>query len=250
MSGIGPISRPAGIAWGSHIGPISGADYRAAMMSLRPRGYWRFVEPSGSVCVDEMGNPSGLYVGYPTLGVPGLLVGAADTAATFAAAASQSMRTANEANHANYFHFGDVFSYVFWLKTSAAGGPLTVTSIGSGEPTIRIIDGFVILRQATIGDLFTAGDGAAAYRVNDGARHFVAVTKNGAVARCYIDGLLIPTTVANRTFGTTTAQLIWGSYQDSLYWLTGTLAQGGIFDRDLTPVEVAMLNRVGRGVFS
>ena len=50
---------------------------------LRSVAYWRLGESSGNVAVDETGNYNGTYVGTPTLGVDGLLVGDADTAVTF-----------------------------------------------------------------------------------------------------------------------------------------------------------------------
>jgi len=45
--------------------------------------YWRFGEASGTVAVDELGNTDGVYVGGPTLGVPGLITGDTDTAVNF-----------------------------------------------------------------------------------------------------------------------------------------------------------------------
>jgi Concanavalin A-like lectin/glucanases superfamily len=46
--------------------------------------YWRFGESSGVVAVDELGNTNGTYVGSPTLGVSGLIIGDTDTAVNFA----------------------------------------------------------------------------------------------------------------------------------------------------------------------
>jgi len=45
--------------------------------------YWRLGEASGTTAVDETGSHNGTYVGSPTLGVPGALVGDTDTAVDF-----------------------------------------------------------------------------------------------------------------------------------------------------------------------
>ena len=57
--------------------------YADVVNSLNPVAYWRLGESSGTVAVDETGNYNGTYVGSPTLGVDGLLLGDTNTAVSF-----------------------------------------------------------------------------------------------------------------------------------------------------------------------
>ena len=66
----------------SAMNAASSSAYASAVLADSPRSYWRF-DGTGSNLSDLQGYANGTYVGSPTLGVPGLVVGDADTAASF-----------------------------------------------------------------------------------------------------------------------------------------------------------------------
>lgn len=57
--------------------------YHAAVLADNPIAYWRLGETSGDA-IDSVGGVHAVYTGTPTQGAPGLLVGDADKAVTFA----------------------------------------------------------------------------------------------------------------------------------------------------------------------
>ena len=60
------------------------AAYRDSVLADSPAAYWRLGEPSGTTAADASGNNrTGSYVGSPTLGVGGALVGDSNTAVSF-----------------------------------------------------------------------------------------------------------------------------------------------------------------------
>jgi hypothetical protein len=80
------------------------ADYQAALSGPAPsilsykdlalreqslHSYWRLGEPSGTTAIDTAGASNGTYTGGTALGLPGALVGDADTAAAFNGSASK-----------------------------------------------------------------------------------------------------------------------------------------------------------------
>jgi len=54
--------------------------YRDAILALNPVGYWRLGETSGTVAADETGNLDGTYIAGATLGQPGAIANANNTA--------------------------------------------------------------------------------------------------------------------------------------------------------------------------
>ena len=57
--------------------------YRDTVLADHPISYWRLDETSGTTATDVQLANTGAYVGSPTLGQPGAIVGDPDTAVSF-----------------------------------------------------------------------------------------------------------------------------------------------------------------------
>src|SRR2546421_5251345 len=64
--------------------PTAPPSYRASVLADHPVAYWRLSEATGAVMADASGNGNdGAYAGAVTLGQPGALASAGDTAVGF-----------------------------------------------------------------------------------------------------------------------------------------------------------------------
>jgi len=115
------------------------ADYQTEVLADNPVAYFQLSEPSGTNANDlGSANNDGTYVNTPTLGVTGAITGvASNTAATFTAASSEFMETAD---NAAYDAIVDTFTLEAWVKTTGTTA-LSIVSLGQGGPLIRIGDG-------------------------------------------------------------------------------------------------------------
>ena len=223
--------------------------YADAILSLAPVGCWPLGEASGTVARDLTGLNNGTYVGSPTLGVAGPLVGDPATAVTFA----------------------DAAGYV--LATTASDGPAAaLTIVVFVKRTASAVEG-AILGWGSTGRrvrLEAASDGGLRYRFNDGtdrdktsaAKPFsngvwqhVALAHDFAAktAKVYFDGALIETmdlsawSAALSVAGSTVRRF--GVNAAGAGSITGSLCHFALWDRALTPAEIAALcaTALGKG---
>ena len=239
---FGSISKPQGIRpfrFGAGIGAIGGDTYRRAVVNTGPVGYWRLGEASGTVAHDEMGANNGAYVGSPTLGVAGLLTGDSDTAVTLDGA-TQLIRVPA----AGAFNIGDVGTMAMWIN---GGSNNYLMSRGNQSMALDLsATGHLQLTKSNVADMV-----ASTIAVGAG-NHFVAGTKNGADLHLYIDGVDVTGVVTNATCGNPIFDLTIGSdipvgTPNNFY--TGILDEPAIWNRALSPAEIAMLNAIGRGTW-
>ncbi len=102
--------------------------YRDAVMALNPVGYWRLGETSGAVAADETGNLNGTYVTGATLGQPGAIVNANNTA----------VGLDGVDDYVNIDGYKGITgtgarSVSAWIKTDATGKNLPIISWGLAE---------------------------------------------------------------------------------------------------------------------
>lgn len=213
-------------------------DYRKAMVSTTPLSYWRLGEASGTVAVDEMGASNGTYVGSPTLGVAGLLTGDSDTAVTLVASPSPPPQ---------------------YITVPSLTVPTAAITLLAWSSLVNAADDKGILGQwSSTGAVLYSYSNSIRLLVNGNSvtvaapasgQHLYAGTWDGTNGRVYIDGVLVggPTALA----GPITVPAVgfaMGAYVGGLgSGLAGALDEPAIWNRAVTPAEIAGLNAVGTG---
>ena len=223
--------------------------YSAAVLASGPTGYWRLGD-SGVQAVDA-GRVAlhGSYVGSPARGVPGALVGDANTAVDFPALAAAVTVPDNA-----LLDLGNApFSYELWFALDETLGSTDqmLLNRGTNAPNIAL-DGAtkrLMLTKGGVGPLFMGSSVIAA----NSAWHHVVITRSAAGAgntQIYLDGVAqtvtpisAATTYANNnevlTFGRKNIGPVerWG----------GKLDEIAIYRRVLSASEVASHYSAGRG---
>ena len=226
------------------LGAHAAREYRAAVLATNPVGYWRLGEASGTVAVDQMGVNNGTYVNAPTLGATGLLTGDSDTAVTFVAASHQwvGLSYVGLANHD--------FSLAIIMKPTANSlGANNANLFGSspGGPDLALNAGLLTAAIATVlsdvgyNGSFVAG---TTYHVV-----VIYVISTGALIY-YVNGSPVRTTTLSGAWvGSAPLDFI-GRYGSAanIRWWDGTLDEPAIWNRALSPTEVAALYAAGAGL--
>ena len=215
-----------------------GESYQEAVLGLSPVGYWPLGEatPGTGVCRDLTGANNGTYVGSPTGGVAGPLVGDTSTAVTFNG-------TSQGATLAPGVHPGDVLSIVAWVSRTTSGASQAIIDLGVNEAVLRYdTTDHLVLRKAGVSDIFisTPTYGNAAWQM-------VAGTKNAGAVAMYRNGEAVAGTLTNATLLTGGVAGFIGSSNIPSNWFPGSLAHVAIWNRVLTVAEVAYLYAVGKG---
>lgn len=192
-------------------------------------GYWRLGEATGTVAADAMGANNGTFVNAPTLGVPGLITGDADTAVSFAAASSQEVTLPNNVLSTN----GTV---EFWFKWTT-GVTLVRSSSSSGAWIVGFdLSGTFAYRCGGVSTAYNTSKTTA--QVRNGNRHHLALTKTDGQSNVFLDGV----SIASNTTAPNTAMVepwhvsrngTFGQYSDA------TFDEIAIYSRALTAAEVA-----------
>ncbi len=226
----------------SDVGTNASTSYPSAMLATAPVGYWRLDEPSGTVAHDAMGANNGTYVNAPTLGVAGLLTGDPDTAVTFAGASSQRVDLASVPSFS-----GKSRSVAVWAKGTGAGVyGLMCCRDGTANQAFQLYSDTGKMQ-------FGVGDGSTQLLTSetttsatDGTVHFWVGVYNGTDLRLYRDGTLDSTPTAATLTPSATGPFQIGALDSigGLYW-TGTLDEPAIWNRALSPTEVAALYAAG-----
>jgi hypothetical protein len=226
--------------------PASGGTYRATTMAISGLvGYWRLGEASGTVAAEERGAHPGTYLNTPTLGVTGALTADANTAVTFTGPQSERVTVPDAAA----LDLGDTFSFSAWVKISALFAeddprfviPRYLLSKGPAAYGVRLETGNQLGLVAANRSVIAISTVAL-----DTNWHHVAVTKSGASVHLYVDGVDRTGTVTNATLTNTTTHLTIGAddhggeggVNDTDHF-TGTIDEVALFNRALTPAEVA-----------
>jgi glucose/arabinose dehydrogenase len=221
------------------------ASYRTAVLADAPIAYWRLGEASGTVASDETAAHPGTYVAGPTLGVPGPLVGDANTAMT-GNGTSQYVSVADS----SAFRFSGTapFSAEVWFKHTADA---TYRRILSAENASG--QGWQIYSQSVAWGFVRNGAGAST-EVTDGTPagsgwvHAVA-TYDGTTMRLYENGVELPNALPSSGSLPSDSTFVIGRYGGAnVSHFNGTLDEPSIYNYALSPAQVAAHYAAGTGV--
>jgi PKD repeat protein/glucose/arabinose dehydrogenase len=166
-----------------------GTTYNQAVLADSPAGYWRLGDSSGTLADASGGGRPGIYVGLPTLGVPGALNGDSNTAVGFNGTTQYA-----EVPFAAALNPGQ-FTIEAWAYVTGGAGTYraVVTSRDSATGNRR---GFVIYAGSNDGWQLWLGTGTDAWRVVFGPAvalntwtHLVG-TFDGTTTSLYVNGVL------------------------------------------------------------
>lgn len=176
----------------------AGLSYRTEVMRDSPVAYWRLGESSGTTAANEMGSYPGTYVGSPTLGAAGAVVG--NNAATFNGT-TQYATVAHESALSNNQSAG--FSIECWVNPATIAGNDTFSStnprfivlkgnnVSVANYFLRMLGGkinFGFRNSANSGYVERITDSAV---VSTGSWQHIVATNNGSEIVLYLNGAAI-----------------------------------------------------------
>ena len=194
---------------------------------------WRFEEPSGVMAADSVGNADGTLNGAPEH-MPGFLgLGLSFTGAQWVSAPLDVPET-------------DYTSFLFFQTTSPSVGLFAVTMgiLGSGgsDRHIYLSAGDLCVRTWNDETICSSGTNYA-----DGVWHSVAHVLDGVNQKIYADGA--PVAIGAKgfsDFSTQDAVVIGYSNDAPTHYFTGLMDEVAVFNRALTPGEIAAIHVNGR----
>jgi hypothetical protein len=194
----------------------AGTAYATEVLADSPVGYWRLNDTSGTVAATAVGVNAGTYVNAPTLGVAGLI--ANGTAVTFAAASSQEMTIPSTG-------LSTTGTVEFWFRWTAGA-----TLMRDNTTTAGWIIGFDNAGTFTVrvGTTTTIATSKTTAQVQDGTIHHLVVAKNGANVTIYLDNVVIGTSAAAASTGSS-----------GVWHIARNGASAGVYT-DMTADEVAI----------
>lgn len=207
-------------------------EYYSAVMALSPSLYLRFGETSGTSAADASpyGN-TGTYINTPTLGVPGGILGSANTAVAFNGV-DESVSVAD----ANSLDPGNTFTVAGMIYRETSTDYYTIFDKGS--------NGYMFFVTAA-GVLTAAKSGvanivASTTTIPIQTWTHVAWTKAVATSALYINGVDVTGTVTNQTIVANSATLRIAQDHAGIF-LNGRLDELTLFATALTAAQVAGL---------
>ena len=233
-------------AWEMRRGILTPA-YADAVLSLSPVGYWPLDEAAGTVARDLDGTNNGTYVGSPTLGVAGPLVGDNSTAVTF----NGSSQYVNCGSGVAVPVTG--ITVALFVKATAPGTARFIASRGASNQYSWFLyantNGSVLWSCTNAAS--TDSRGITTAGVLDGNWHFVVGKFDGIITpRLLVDA--VPGGSASGTLGgggwhkASTAPVEIAARSEAST-LPGSLAHAAIWNRPLSDAEVRYLYDVALG---
>jgi YVTN family beta-propeller protein len=207
--------------------------YAQTVVHDAPIGYWRLGEKSGTSAADRAGTNTGTYSGGVTLGVPGLLSGDPDTAASFnganqmvtvpsTTALSPSTKVTLEA----------------WIKPAALPAAGAFASVVTKAESYSLqFNGprmeFTIMQNGTRRRL-QAPSGAIVV----GSVYHVVGTYDGATQRLYVNGAQVASAALTGAITTNTTSVRIASWAGGQEFFKGVIDEVAIFPSVLTAAGV------------
>ena len=227
--------------------PADGPEtYRAAVLADQPAAYWRLDEPAGATtAVDQTGAFNGTYAGTCAHGVPGAIVGDADTAVFFDGATCR-------VNLPNVLKFigTSAFSVEAWVDDGAVTMGYHVVFSNESRNGTGPIAGYAIV-DSTSGIYFEraannmAPTTAHVSHANNKYIHLVGVY-NGMQMTLYIDGVAGTPLGDTTSMAAYTANAIIGA-DSSGDWFFGDLDEVAVYGHALTAQQVSAHYAIGMG---
>ncbi len=225
--------------------------YGAAVVADGPLAYWRLGETAGPVAVDTSGNGrSGVYSAGLTYGQPAAVEGTTDTAVGLSGDPTGQVASASALpSLSSYSEEG-------WLRTtSTSGGKLfgfgSSQSANSGTYDRHVYmtnDGHLVFGVFT-GTTVTVSSPAV---YNDGRWHHVVATQGSTGMTLWVDGRSVGSSPET---GHDMSSAFWRVGGDNLAgwpnaptsaWLNGFIDEASLYDKALTPTQVAAHFGAGR----
>jgi hypothetical protein len=218
--------------------------YDAAMLAMSGlKGYWPVGEASGTAITDRLGvSPGTLTVGAGSLGATPLLVGDAGT--SLSCGGDTRVRVPYTANLALI----DTYSLLAWFNITPNGVEQSIIGRGQNAGCLEIgPDNRLRSVKENAAVLCDSGGAISA------AVHFAVATKAAAANYLYLDGADVTANVSNETC-IDSGYPLWIGVHDPANngnlqkYVTGLVAREAIFNRAITPTEVANLWKIGAGL--
>jgi Concanavalin A-like lectin/glucanases superfamily len=214
-------------------GSNDGSVYATAVTDDAPSHYWRF--GGTGALVDSVGATNGSFIGAPTLGASGLLVGDADTAVAF-----------NGTNQ-----YADVPPATAWTPPAFSLEVLVRPTATPGNRTIWSTQGQFTgwwLNTGPSGNVrIFVGDGSAWRQgpagpvLQPGVPYHLVATYDAVNARLYVDGQLVstgPAVTMAPNAGANVMRFAAFSTGPGQYW-PGTIDEASFYPSVLSPEEIA-----------
>jgi PKD repeat protein len=216
-----------------------GTTYAQAVLADSPAAFWRLGDSSGTLADSSGSGRPGIYVGVPSLGVPGALNGDANTAVGFNGTTQYAEVPFSAAlNPAQ-------FTVEAWAFATGGAGTYraVVTSRDSATGNRR---GFVIYAGSDNGWQFWLGTGTDSWRVIFGPTvalntwtHLV-VSFDGTTSRLYVNGSLVGSQTG--AFAQNTARPLriaaGASEGGPLYFFPGRVDEVAVYPTVLTDTRI------------
>ena len=219
--------------------------YKEVVLADAPLVYYRLDETSGTTAIDVSGGGNnGTYSSSPTLGVAGALAGDSDTAVTFVAASSHTMQTA-------FWSALNITTLTLecWVKTTGANQAICGRQGGTSVPYSMFVDasGKLQLVIKTSGTSGTNYSDTSSTIINDGAWHYVAITRDNttAIISFYVDGVLTSSIASTSAPNITTSFGFAVSGRGGTPRLDGTVDEVALYGTALSAARIAKHYAVG-----
>lgn len=227
-----------------------GPNYRTTILADSPLAYWRLGEASGTTLVDQTGNHTGSYVGSPTLGTPGAIVGDADTSVTLDGSANKY----GQATGWNTIPAPPI-TIEAWIKWNGTSWPTNTSILGwfhqSGVMASRfwVTGNGVDNINLRIG--FETGNAQWDWNGENTSWHHLVGTHDGTNARLYFDGALVAGPVAVPFSGGASDHPLWiGTGSDagttSASW-PGSIDEAAVYHQALSAAQIQAHYNAGIG---
>ncbi len=214
--------------------------YDQAVLDRNPIGYWRLNESSGTTAADSStSNNDGTYVGTPTLGATGLLVGDSDKAVAFDTAGEK----VNVSPHPDISNGFTISMLASWDGSNPTEGGRVASStifkfsrLGSGEWQIQVRRSSWPWAGVTSDDQMIAGQ-----------TYHLAATWDGSTLLLYVDGV--------KQMETEAVSDLWSipgsfdiSHSNSSLDFSGTVDEVAFFDYALGLSDIQALYNASLGL--
>jgi glucose/arabinose dehydrogenase/PKD repeat protein len=217
-----------------------GSGYRTTVLADTPLAYWRLGESAGTTLVDQTGNHGGAYIGSPTLGTPGAIVGDADTSVTLDGSAEYGQATGWNTVPA------PPITLEAWIKWNGTTWPTNTSVLGWFHQSGVMASRFWVSGNGTdninlrIG--FETGNANWNWAGENTNWHHLVGTHDGTNARLYFDGALVAGPVAVPFSGGASDHPLWiGTGSDTgtnnASW-PGSIDEAAVYGRALSVAEI------------
>lgn len=217
------------------LAPAAGASpYSDAVLAKNPYAYWRLNEVTGSVVLDSSGNNRhGSYLNSPTLGQPGALAGAGNSAVRFNAGSFQNMTFPHIFGGPTWTNF----TVEAWVNIAGTTNTFQVLMSSPNQEFVR-----VIASDGPTDSLVFRGSGQSNLTTPtvsnlSGWNHLV-MTVDSTGQRFYRNGQLFSSSFSGGTAALQTNSLLIGGGYLGGFFMNGWLDEIAIYRSTLSQAQI------------